>query len=91
MIDSDFEFDARLASHTKTRKIWIERHIKLKKDRGEFNIFQDLSYNKFTTYFRNPRVTFMANHDLIKEYIKKYDTKMRKCISTEERLAVGLR
>lgn len=90
--DSDFEFDARVALEcTKRRRIWVESHIKLKSDRGEFNLFKDLSDNKFTIYFRKPRVTFMAIHDLIKEDIKKKNTKMRKCISTEERLAICLR
>lgn len=90
--DSDFESDFKIAiAHSKCRSIWVENHIKSKKERGEFNLHEDLSSKKFHVYFRHTKESFVTLHDMIKDDIKKQNTNMRESISSEERLAVCLR
>lgn len=39
-------------------RFWISDHIKFRQERGEFTLFNDLSDEKFTNYFRMERKTF---------------------------------
>ena len=71
-------------------RFWISDHIKFRQERGEFTLFNDLSDEKFTNYFRMERKTFFEIHGLIKDDIKKKNTNMRESISSLERLAITL-
>lgn len=57
----DCEFDNNIGSRSQN-KIWVEDHIRTKKHRGKFNIYQDHSESKFTKYFRNPSAKFNNNY-----------------------------
>lgn len=92
--ESNDEYDTILAiisNQKENPRYWLSDHIKLRKERGEFRLFNDLSDEKFTNYFRMDRSKFFELHDLIKDDIKKKNTNMRKSISSIERLTVTLR
>ncbi|CAB3226651.1 unnamed protein product [Arctia plantaginis] len=90
--DSDFEFDVHMIlARSRRRSIWVENHIENRKDRGDYNILEDLSEKKFHEYFKISREVFDALHSLVQRDIEKQNTNMRQCISSKERLAVCLR
>ncbi|CAB3229557.1 unnamed protein product [Arctia plantaginis] len=51
-----------ILARSKRRSIWVENHIKNRKDRAEYNILEDLSEKKFNEYFKISREVFDALH-----------------------------
>ena len=69
-----------------------EINLKREED-GEFHTLINIlekeeNRDRFHMYFRMSKEEFDYLHELIKEKIRKVDTKFRKAISTKERLAI---
>lgn len=76
------------------KRFWVHDINKKRSTYGEFHhLFQDLLQDdvKFYQYFRMSPEKFHELKSIIQDEIKKEDTKMRRPISVEERLAVCLR
>ncbi|KAJ8942155.1 hypothetical protein NQ314_010147 [Rhamnusium bicolor] len=78
------------------RRVWVHE-INLKRKReGEYHTLMDIPEkeehsDRFHMYFRMKKEEFEYLPNLLKERIKKIDTRFRQAISTKERLAICLR
>lgn len=78
----------------KKRKVWTHNINKKRNEFGEFHhLFPDLlkDNSKFFQYFRMSQEKFYELLNHIKPLIEKQNTRFRRSISSEERLAVCLR
>ena len=93
--DDNAEFDTILSLMLRKKKNvrpWISNHIKFRRERGEFKLFEDLdNEDHFQNYYRMSRQHFYQLHSLIKNDIMKQNTLLRDSITSMERLAVTLR
>ena len=78
----------------KPRRFWVHPLNAVRLDVGQYHtIIDDLrdDKEKFFQYFRMSHESFQELLDMLRPHIQKADTNMRRCISTEERLAIILR
>lgn len=78
----------------KNRRFWVHPINKKRDEKGIFiNLFPQLINDpeKFHQYFRMSYGQFTDLHNLIKDDIKKQNTKFRTPVPSEQRLAVCLR
>lgn len=97
--DEDFfVFSAVLSAEEEEKKskksCWIHEINRKREELGEFHhLFDDLKRDKkkFFKYFRMSEEKFYELLNLVKDSITRQNTKFRRAVTVEERLAVCLR
>ncbi|XP_031329354.1 protein ALP1-like isoform X1 [Photinus pyralis] len=85
-----------IEAHCKRRSVWVHEINLNRENDGEYHTLikileKEENSDRFHMYFRMSKNQFNYLHDLIKDKIRKIDSKFRRAIGTKERLAVCLR